>query len=124
MSGAYLPTMNNPTARTVLSEMDNSRPIIAELEKLVENLYLDSRTVFESTQQPPAISCDMQIKQDSRRGKTIEFVTTTPMACSMHDASEIIWEELTTHREYPDKFYHFVSSRVEMPLEVVYWPQS
>ncbi|RLN47542.1 hypothetical protein BBJ28_00002937 [Nothophytophthora sp. Chile5] len=107
MPGPYPPTMNSPTARTVLSDMDNSRPIIAELEKLVENLYLDSRTVFKSTLQPPAISCDMQIKQDSRRGKTIEFVTTTPMACSMQEASDIIWEELTIHREYPDKFYHF-----------------
>ncbi|KAL4145115.1 hypothetical protein PRNP1_012849 [Phytophthora ramorum] len=90
------------------SSADNNNAILKELEATVKRLYVESKSKFTRTNQCPAISCDMKIKHDARRGKLIEFVTTTPMSCSVGEANEILWKELTTFREYPDKVYKYM----------------
>jgi hypothetical protein len=87
---------------------DQSKPILAELEKRVQQMYQEADAKFKTSSQSPGISCDMRIKHDARRGKMVEFVTTTPMVCSVDEASDILWKELTMYREYPDKEYKFV----------------
>ncbi|KAG3172374.1 hypothetical protein PC128_g18524 [Phytophthora cactorum] len=98
---------------TLLSAGDSSdvRPseinknVVAELEQVVQRMYKEAKFQSKVNKPIPAISCDMQIKHDARRGKMVEFVTTTPMSCSLEDATAIVWKELTTYREYPDKVY-------------------
>ncbi|KAF4315855.1 hypothetical protein JM18_009066 [Phytophthora kernoviae] len=87
---------------------DGSKEVITELENAVQRLYQEFKNVNKTKKQTPAISCDMRIKHDARRGKIIEFVTTTPMTCSVDEASEILWKELTTYREHPDKVYKYM----------------
>ncbi|KAF1788558.1 hypothetical protein GQ600_18388 [Phytophthora cactorum] len=104
---------------TLLSAGDSSdvRPsevnknVVAELEQVVQRMYKEDKFQSKVNKPTPAISCDMRIKHDARRGKMVEFVTTTPMSCSLEDATEIVWKELTTYREYPDKVYKCVRDK-------------
>ncbi|KAJ8535107.1 hypothetical protein ON010_g13631 [Phytophthora cinnamomi] len=93
-----------------LADGDNSKEILMELEELVQGLYKTWETKFHATTQSPAISCDMRIKQDAQRGKVVEFITTTPLSCSVQEASEILWKELTTYRDYPGKVYKYMKA--------------
>ncbi|KAG1692517.1 hypothetical protein DVH05_000257 [Phytophthora capsici] len=88
---------------------DVGEHIRKELEELVQSIYKRYKTNFKATTQTPAISCDMRVKRDAKRGKIVEFVTTTPMACGVEEAGEIVWKELTTYRDYPGKTYKYVS---------------
>ncbi|KAE8983041.1 hypothetical protein PR001_g22967 [Phytophthora rubi] len=87
---------------------DGNKKVLAELETLVQGLYKEWKAKFHSPTQSPAISCDMRTKEDPQRGKMIEFITTTPMSCPVKKAGEILWKELTTYREYPDKVYKYM----------------
>ncbi|RLN51347.1 hypothetical protein BBJ29_009044 [Phytophthora kernoviae] len=62
---------------------DSSNEVITELGNAVQRLYQEFKNI-------------------------IEFVTTTPMTCSVDEASEILWKELTTYREHPDKVYKYM----------------
>lgn len=92
-----------------LGSSEKNAEILAELEETVQRMYKEAKAEVKETKPSPAISCDMRIKHDARRGKMIEFVTTTPMSCSVEDATEILWKELTTYRDYPDEVYQCVS---------------
>ncbi|KAF4134813.1 hypothetical protein GN958_ATG16069 [Phytophthora infestans] len=88
-----------------------NKKVQAQMEDVVRRMHKAAKAHFKEHTVAPAISCDMRIKQDPRRGKMIEFVTSTPMSCSLEDDSEIVWKELSTYREYPDKLYRcFVMS--------------
>ncbi|KAL3670963.1 hypothetical protein V7S43_004148 [Phytophthora oleae] len=88
--------------------VDKRQHILKELEELVQCIYKRYKARFTATTQAPAISCDMRVKHDDKRGKMIEFVTTTPMACSTDEATKILWKELTTYRDYPGKTYKYM----------------
>lgn len=102
-----------PSLLTAGSSMDSlahdSKKVLFELEQHVQGLYNDWRSKFCSTTPSPAITCDMRVNQDAQRGKVIEFITTTPMSCSVRDANEILWKELTMCRDHPNKVYKYVS---------------
>lgn len=92
-----------------LDTVDNSSVIMAELEKKVSEMYLGSRTLFESESGTPTICCEMKYRTDRQLGKTVEIVSSAPLKCSMEAASNSLWKELTTIRTYPDKSYRYVS---------------
>ncbi|RLN47541.1 hypothetical protein BBJ28_00002930 [Nothophytophthora sp. Chile5] len=93
---------NQPTARSTLNAVDNSSVIMAELEKRVAQMYLDSDSMFEA--KPPSLfSSRMQPKFDEIRGKSIEIVTNAHVSSSLEAASAALWKELTTIRTYPNK---------------------
>ncbi|KAG7377661.1 hypothetical protein PHYPSEUDO_011163 [Phytophthora pseudosyringae] len=60
-----------------------------QLEKKVENLYCRSSMLFPDG--PASISSHTVITNDERRGKVIEMMTVTPMACSVKDAGDLVW---------------------------------
>ncbi|RLN49703.1 hypothetical protein BBJ28_00005025 [Nothophytophthora sp. Chile5] len=100
-----------PTARHPLADIDDSVLVMSELEAMVEGLYLDSSSVFRS-KVLPSISSNLMVRDDIRRGKTVEITTTTPMSCSMEAAGALLWKDLTTQREYVDKTIRFVRLHV------------
>ncbi|RLN47540.1 hypothetical protein BBJ28_00002931 [Nothophytophthora sp. Chile5] len=95
----YVFKMPTPTARHPFADIDDSVSAMAELETMVEGLYLDSSSVFRSKVHP-SISSNLMVRNDIGRGKTVEITTTTPMACSMEAAGALLWKDLTTQREY------------------------
>lgn len=86
--------------------INHSATVIAELEQLVEALYMG---MGPSTPQPlpKTASCLTEFKQ-GLKGSYIEMVTTTPMRSSVADSAEIMWRNLTLERSFPDKTYHMV----------------
>ncbi|RLN49704.1 hypothetical protein BBJ28_00005026 [Nothophytophthora sp. Chile5] len=107
---------NQPTARSTLDAVDNSGVIMAELEKRVGQMYLDSDSLFEA--KPPSLfSSRMQPKFDEIRGKSIEIVTNAHVASSMEAASAALWKELTTIRTYPNKSYRYMQASSPNSME-------
>ncbi|KAG7382572.1 hypothetical protein PHYBOEH_010410 [Phytophthora boehmeriae] len=99
-----------PTFQDSLAVVDNSEAIMAQLEKKVSEMYLESNDLFDSGMEMPSISCQMKQRFDRYLGKTIEISTSAPLACSMEIASEALWKELTTIRTYPDKSYRYMQT--------------
>ncbi|RLN47539.1 hypothetical protein BBJ28_00002932 [Nothophytophthora sp. Chile5] len=85
---------DQPLVERPLTDMDLS---MAQLEQSVENLYLHAGSVFPSDQLP-SISSHMAVKQDAVRGKTMEMVTITPMACSIEAAGDLVWSQIKRTR--------------------------
>ncbi|ETL87990.1 hypothetical protein L917_12908 [Phytophthora nicotianae] len=85
-----------------------NKKVMTELEQAVQRMYKEAKTHSKHNKPVSAITCDMRIKHDARRGKVIEFVTTTPMSCSLESATEIVWKEISTYLEYPDKVYNCI----------------
>jgi hypothetical protein len=75
----------------------------------VARLYLDCDSVFPKTYLP-SFGCTMKPAVDQYRGRVMEIVARAPLACPMKRASDILWQELSTVRKYPDKVYRYVSS--------------
>lgn len=88
--------------------LDCAPSVLGELEKQVEALYIgmDRRS---PPALPPSVSSTTDILRTKAHGHTIQVVTTTPMSCSMEEAAQILWRNMTIKREYPDKSYNFVS---------------
>ncbi|RLN49700.1 hypothetical protein BBJ28_00005022 [Nothophytophthora sp. Chile5] len=100
-----------PTAHHPLSAIDNSVSILAQLEKVVDILYLDSSSVLQSKTHP-SLSSSLMVKHDIHRGKTIEITTTTPVTCSIEDAASQIWGNFTKHRDAVDNTFRYVRRSV------------
>ncbi|RLN49702.1 hypothetical protein BBJ28_00005024 [Nothophytophthora sp. Chile5] len=85
---------DQPLVERPLTDMDLS---MAQLEQSVENLYLHAGSVFLSDELP-SISSHMVVKQDPDRGKTVEMVTITPMACPIKAAGDLVWNQIKLTR--------------------------
>ncbi|RLN94475.1 hypothetical protein BBJ28_00025188, partial [Nothophytophthora sp. Chile5] len=109
---------NPPSAHHPLAALDHSVAIIGQLEKRVENLYIDADSVFQSDA-PPLVTANMQVKHSKQHGKVVEIETVTPVACSIQEASAILWKDLKTVHEIPDKRYRYVSQLWEVALPLV-----
>ncbi|GMF16601.1 unnamed protein product [Phytophthora lilii] len=76
---------------------DPCRPLSMELsgmellERKVERLYFDADAVFQP-QAAAAISVQATEKQSPSLGKTMEFVSNTPMQCPLRVASDTLWK--------------------------------
>lgn len=84
--------------------------VMSELEKSMRNLYLESETVFRpSNESLVSITSSTETKYEPGVGTFIDLRTTTPMSCTVEEASKLIWDEATSKRKYPDKTYEVVS---------------
>ncbi|GMF39511.1 unnamed protein product [Phytophthora fragariaefolia] len=92
-----------------LLRIDNSTAIIDQLGDRVSRLYLDCESVFPK-QHLPSFGCKMQCIGDKYRGRLMEIVAKAPVCCSIQQASDILWQELSTVRTYPDKVYRYINS--------------
>jgi len=91
--------------------------VMSELEKSMRILYLESESVFRPKDDAVvAITCSTETKFEPGVGTFIDLNTTTPMACTVEEASKLVWDEVNSKRKYPDKTYEIVrSSRVFCP---------
>jgi hypothetical protein len=78
------------------------------LEERVESLYIDSKASI-GWDEPCLVSSSMNVKHDTQNGKIIEIQTFTPMACSLQEATSLLWKDLKTIHAIPDKRYRYVS---------------
>ncbi|KAL4165579.1 hypothetical protein KRP22_014289 [Phytophthora ramorum] len=73
-----------------LADNDVSRSM-AQLESAVENMYQYATPQFE-VGSTPALSSPVQTSySEQRKGDVVEFVVSTPMSCSMANASNVMW---------------------------------
>lgn len=96
--------------------LDNSVGIMKLLEKRVTNLYLDSKAGFE-WDRPNLVSSNMKVNPNTQYGKVIEIETVTPMSCSIHEAATVLWKDLKTVHEIPDKSYRYLRGSTPNSLE-------
>ncbi|KAK1946895.1 hypothetical protein P3T76_000905 [Phytophthora citrophthora] len=96
--------------------LDNSVGIMKQLEKRVEDLYLDSRAGF-GWDRPSLVSSNMKVNPNTQYGKVIEIETVTPVACSIHEAAAVLWKDLKTVHEIPDKSYRYLRGSTPNSLE-------
>ncbi|KAG6975443.1 hypothetical protein JG688_00002381 [Phytophthora aleatoria] len=61
-----------------------------QLEKKVEDLYCRSDMLFQDGS--ASISSHTVIRNDEQKGTVIEIVMVTPMACSIKEAGNLVWE--------------------------------
>ncbi|GMF16599.1 unnamed protein product [Phytophthora lilii] len=98
--------LSSPATRTPLAKANSSLNVIGELETMVEGLYLDSEAVLQPKGAPLTNNL-LSVKQDKSRGRVFEIAITTPMLCSMEEASMMFWRDMMTIRQYNDKYYNF-----------------
>ncbi|GMF16615.1 unnamed protein product [Phytophthora lilii] len=90
------------TSTASMSEKGSQKEF-EELEAVVQRIFSESRSTFTTTAQAPAISCDVRIKHDAKRGKIV-----------VEEASDILWKELTTYHDYPDKVLQYMQKFDEL----------
>ncbi|KAG6574759.1 uncharacterized protein IUM83_10811 [Phytophthora cinnamomi] len=102
-----LPMLLKPSP---ILRVDNSPVIIDQLAEQVSRLYLDCDSVFPRRHMP-SFGCKMQPTSHKYLGRMMEIVAKAPVSCSMQQASEMLWQELSTVRIYPDKVYRYITSK-------------
>ncbi|KAF4134796.1 hypothetical protein GN958_ATG16052 [Phytophthora infestans] len=99
-----------PTARTALSRADNSHALVELLAQSVPQLYSLSETVF-SNKNMPSFGCSMEPGVDEPRGKTIKLVARAPVKNSMKKVSDVMWRDINSLSNLPDKSYRYMNKR-------------
>ncbi|POM60950.1 hypothetical protein PHPALM_30117 [Phytophthora palmivora] len=82
----------------------NSAGIMNRLEQRVETLYNEAGGLWVGSP-----ICTMNVNHNTQYGKVIEIETVTPISCSIQEASAVLWKDLKTVHEIPDKRYRYVS---------------
>ncbi|RLN47543.1 hypothetical protein BBJ28_00002936 [Nothophytophthora sp. Chile5] len=77
--------------------LDESLPVMTQLEMMVDRIYL-SCDFDRQVQKPASMDNTVHVEYDEQRGKTIEFRSTTPMACSIKHARDFIWNDFRSRR--------------------------
>lgn len=90
-------------------KIDFSDAVLAELEMTATALYMRTNSLFPPLQSQPPVSFSTQDKQSDHLGTYIKTTTTTPMACPLHIATEILWRGTTKESQDPEKVPRFVS---------------
>ncbi|RLN87456.1 hypothetical protein BBJ28_00022898 [Nothophytophthora sp. Chile5] len=86
----------------IVRPMTDVGMIMAELDQRTQNLYLHSDSVFQPDQSS-SISFRVEVKHDEHRGKIMELIAITPMACPIEIAGDLVWSELKLIRTQGDK---------------------
>eukprot|EP00644_Phytophthora_capsici_P007947 jgi/Phyca11/575673/estExt2_Genewise1.C_PHYCAscaffold_770081 len=73
-------------------KIDLTDVVLAELEMTIATLYMKTNTMFPPLQGQPVVSFTTKDRNEDPLGTYIEIATTTPMACPLHVAAEILWE--------------------------------
>ncbi|KAL4165582.1 hypothetical protein KRP22_014292 [Phytophthora ramorum] len=93
----YMKPKSPVTIREPLADNDVCRSM-AQLESAVENMYQYATPQFE-VGSTPALSSPVQTSyREQRKGDVVEFVVSTPMRCSMAEASNMILTYLEKER--------------------------
>jgi hypothetical protein len=87
---------------------DLSDAELAELEATTASLYMRTPSLFPPLQGRPTVSFSTKDKYDDPLGTYIEITSTTPMACPLHIAAELLWEGTTKGSQDPEKVPQFV----------------
>ncbi|KAG7378011.1 hypothetical protein PHYPSEUDO_010695 [Phytophthora pseudosyringae] len=103
------PVVRQPTA-------DNSFAVIGELEKMVEGLYRNSAAVFQPRGELSAC-ISLNVKHEKAHDTMLEITATTPLPCSVREASAMYWREFLTIHQSNDKSYHFLRQRKPTSVE-------
>ncbi|RLN87454.1 hypothetical protein BBJ28_00022900 [Nothophytophthora sp. Chile5] len=77
--------------------LDESLSAMTQLETMMDRVYLNC-DFDRQVQKPASMSNTVHVKYDEQRGKTIEFRSTTPMACSIEHACDFIWNAFRSRR--------------------------
>ncbi|KAL4115204.1 hypothetical protein PRIC2_013372 [Phytophthora ramorum] len=96
--------------------LDNSPGLLKILEKHADNLYVDSKSGL-GWNQPCLVSSKMNVNNNTQYGKVIEIETVTPVECSIQQASSILWKDLNTVHDIPDKRYRYLRGSKPNSLE-------
>lgn len=96
--------------------LDGSAEILHMLEKRVDNLYIDSEAEF-GWGLPCMVTSKMNVNCNTQYGKVIEIETVTPVSCSIQEASALLWKDLKTIHEIPDKRYRYLRGSKPNSLE-------
>ncbi|POM78542.1 Hypothetical protein PHPALM_3918 [Phytophthora palmivora] len=88
------------------------KTILGYQENLDKNLrrVLQKRSSVFKVAAPPGTSSKLKILHDKVHGKIVEGHATTPLTCSLKDATDICWEYVSTTRPCPEKWTRCVSS--------------
>ncbi|KAL3673019.1 hypothetical protein V7S43_002316 [Phytophthora oleae] len=84
-------------------KIDLTDVVFAELEMTTATLYMKTNTMFPPLQGQPMVSFSTKDKNEDPLGAYIEITTTTPMACPLHVAAEILWEGTSKGSKDPEK---------------------
>ncbi|KAG2760592.1 hypothetical protein PC129_g20370 [Phytophthora cactorum] len=96
--------------------LDSGAGILNMLERGVENLYTSLEAGF-GWDLPCLVSSKMNVNCNTQYGKVIEIETVTPVSCSIQEASAILWKDLKTVHEIPDKRYRYLRGSKPNSLE-------
>ncbi|KAL4165569.1 hypothetical protein KRP22_014279 [Phytophthora ramorum] len=95
----YLTHCEVPRFGEVLSGVHPVDAWMHKLEATSERLHLRASSIFEPMHETTSVNASMQCKYDERRKtKTIVFETTTPLSCSLQDASDFLWRHFQSDR--------------------------
>ncbi|POM62737.1 hypothetical protein PHPALM_28064 [Phytophthora palmivora] len=94
---------NEPSFRNTIATLKTSKSIMDQLARDVETLYVDSSSLFKVAA-PPGTSSKLKILHDKVHGKIVKGHATTPLTCSLKDATDICWEYVSTTRPCPEKW--------------------
>ncbi|KAF4134810.1 hypothetical protein GN958_ATG16066 [Phytophthora infestans] len=96
--------------------VSDSFATIGELEKMVEDLYIDSAAVFQPTALSSS-SCELHVKQEQNRAQVYEISSTTSLPCSIQETCAMFWRDYLTVHHSSDKSYHFIRQRKPASVE-------
>ncbi|KAL3659510.1 hypothetical protein V7S43_015500 [Phytophthora oleae] len=96
--------------------LDKTVGIMKMLEKRVENLYIDSKAGF-GWNLPCLVSSKLNVNPNTQHGKVIEIETVTPVSYSIYEAAAVLWKDLKTVHEIPDKNYRYMRGSMPNSLE-------
>ncbi|ETI36631.1 hypothetical protein L914_16642 [Phytophthora nicotianae] len=100
-----------PTPGYSFAAFENNRAIVGHLEQLVGKLYLESGSLLDSWSSS-SMNYSMNVQYDEQmHSKVAEMKATTPVACSMEVAADLMWREQSGQRSDPQKWAHIISGR-------------
>ncbi|ETL30283.1 hypothetical protein L916_16719, partial [Phytophthora nicotianae] len=95
-----------PTPGYSFAAFENNRAIVGHLEQLVGKLYLESGSLLDSWSSS-SMNYSMNVQYDEQKhSKVAEMKATTPVACSMEVAADVMWREQSGQRSDPQKWAH------------------
>ncbi|KAL4106830.1 hypothetical protein PRIC1_004869 [Phytophthora ramorum] len=92
-------------------KIDLSDAVLAELEMTAAKLYFRTDSLFPPLEGQPMVTFSTQDKRGDPLGTYIETMATTPMACPLHVAAEILWKGTTRESQDPEKVPKFVRAK-------------
>ncbi|POM69881.1 Hypothetical protein PHPALM_13783 [Phytophthora palmivora] len=89
----------HPTLNRSLCQVDCNDAILNELTNRLESLRLETGRIFPALGENLSTNCVTKKKCRTHLGQRIETTTTTPMACTVQQAANILWHYHTTTKK-------------------------